>query len=104
MSSVLERNLKALLKSNPVLVAKLHSIKTNSRSELFMDQKDNININLFDKETQLPLYETKPIEEITNRYNEMGVVNLEIRENNNTPFASVDLDDTPLSTLLKYIL
>jgi len=36
----------------------------------------------------------------TNRYNEMGVVNLEIRENNNTPFASVDLDDTPLATLL----
>ena len=71
MSSVLERNLKALLKSNPVLVAKLHSIKTNSRFELFMDQKDNININLFDKETQLPLYETKPIEEITNRYNEI---------------------------------
>ncbi len=67
----LEKNLQVLVEKNPILGAKLHSINTNKRFEVFVDEKDNVNINLFDKQNKTPMYQGKPIEEITKRYEEI---------------------------------
>ena len=69
--SILQKNINSLFEYNPILATKLHSIRTNEQFEVFMDEKDVININLFDKKHNKPFYETKPIDEITNRYNEI---------------------------------
>jgi len=69
--TTLEKNLNALIQKNPQLAARLYAIQTNNRFEVFMDEKDPININLYDKKNDIPFYETKPIEEITNKYNEI---------------------------------
>jgi len=69
--TTIEKNLNALIQVNPILTTKLHSIQTNQQFEVFMDEKDPININLFDKKNNIPFYESKPIDEITNRYNEI---------------------------------
>jgi len=69
--TVLEKNINALIQKNPTLAVKLHSIQTNKHFEVFMDEEDPININLFDTKNDIPFYKNKPIEEITNRYNEI---------------------------------
>jgi len=68
--NIFEKNLKALLKTNPPLAAKLFS--TNVKNfEIVIQGNDNANINLIDKKHFLPLYETQPIQEVTNEYEKM---------------------------------
>jgi hypothetical protein len=67
----LEKNLSELISKNTTLAAKLHAIKTNKRYEVFMDEKDPINVNLYDTQKESTLYETKPVEEITARYEQI---------------------------------
>ena len=69
--TILEKNINALIQINPTLAVKLHSIQINQQFEVFMDEKDPININLFDTKNNIPFYESKPIEEITNKYDEI---------------------------------
>ena len=69
--TIFEKNLNTLIQKNPILATKLYSIQTNQQFEIFMDEKDPININLFDKKNNIPFYDNKPIEEVTNRYNEI---------------------------------
>jgi len=64
MSKIYEKNLQALLKTNPTLAAKLFSIKTNQRFEVVQQGDDNINLNIIDREKKYPIYETDPLKEI----------------------------------------
>ena len=66
-----EKNLNALLENSPELVAFLHSIKENKNFEVFMDEKDDININILDKENNYIFYPTKPVDEVTKQYEEL---------------------------------
>jgi len=66
-----EKNLEALLNVNPQLAAKILSIKTNDKFEVFMDEKDPINVNLYDKENDFIFYPSKPIDEVISQYNDM---------------------------------
>ena len=64
----LEKNLIELIKVNPILGAKLHSIQTNKKFEIFMGDSDKANINIYDTHHKISLYDTIPIEEVENQY------------------------------------
>jgi hypothetical protein len=64
----LEKNLQSLIKVNPVLTAKLHSIESNEEFDVFMDSNDDININIYDKRREYVFYKSKPIDEVTAEY------------------------------------
>lgn len=66
-----EKNLDALVQINPVLGAKLHSLSENKRYEVFVDEKDPINVNLYDREKETIFYATKPLDEVTTQYEAM---------------------------------
>jgi len=66
--NIYEKNLQALLKQNPTLSAKLHAIQHNTRYEVFVDEKDPININIYDKEKEFIFYHAKPLDEVTAQY------------------------------------
>ena len=66
----LEKNLNEIIRLDPVLGAKLHSIRTNKQFEVFIDEKDNANINIYDIKNQLPMYEGVPLEENQKQYDE----------------------------------
>jgi hypothetical protein len=70
MSNYLEANIKSLLPHNPTLSASLISIQQASKYEIFIDEKDNANINIIDKESFDPLYISKPIDETIEKYKE----------------------------------
>ncbi|GAX87612.1 conserved hypothetical protein [Lebetimonas natsushimae] len=63
MSSIFEKNIKALFDKNPNLATELFGLR-NTKFEIFQHGDDPANINLIDKEKKLPLYETKPLDEI----------------------------------------
>ena len=65
------KNLKALKQVNPSLEKKLRTIKKNKKFDVYVDENDSINVNLFDKEKKIVLYATKPLDEITTQYNTM---------------------------------
>jgi hypothetical protein len=67
----LEKNLNVLIKIDPELTAFLYSIQTNKKFEVYMDEKDDININILDKENNYIFYPTKPVDEVTNQYEEI---------------------------------
>lgn len=69
MSSIFEKNIKALFNQNPNLATELFGMR-NTKFEIFQQGDDPANINLIDKEKNLPLYETKPLEEIENQKKE----------------------------------
>ena len=66
-----KRNIEALLGVNQDLAIKLLNIKTNEKFEVFMDEHDPININLYDRVEDYIFYKTKPVDEITKQYNEV---------------------------------
>jgi len=66
-----EKNLQALLQVNPVLGAKLHAISENEKYDVFVDEKDPININIYDKQKDYIFYKQKPIDEISTQYDEL---------------------------------
>jgi len=70
MSTIFEKNLKALLKTNPTLSARLFSIQTNQNFEVIQQGEDPINLNIIDKKNNYPIYETSPLEEITQKKDE----------------------------------
>jgi len=69
--SFYENNLQAILKKDTLLGAYLHSISTNENFEVFMDKNDDLNTNLYDKKKDYIFYQTKPLDEITNQYNQL---------------------------------
>ena len=66
-----EKNLEALMQTNPVLGARLYSLAENKRYEVFVDEKDPINVNLYDTKEKTIFYATKPIDEVTAQYEAM---------------------------------
>ena len=64
MSTIFEKNIKALLQINPTLASRLFSIKTNDKFEIIQQGDDPINLNIIDKEKKYPIYKTKPLKEI----------------------------------------
>ena len=70
MSTIFEKNIKALTKVNPILAAKIFGVQ-NKNFEIVIQGEDNANINLIDKKNFLPLYETQPIKEIKAQYENM---------------------------------
>ena len=66
-----EKNLEALIKINPILVAKLHAISQNKKYEVFVDEKDPVNVNLYDKDKDFIFYKQKPVNEITQQYEKL---------------------------------
>jgi hypothetical protein len=67
--SLFEQNIESLLKINPELGVKIFSIKENKKYEVFVDEKDNIDINIIDKEKFVPFYESNPVKEIEAQIN-----------------------------------
>ena len=70
MTEIFEKNIKSLVKKDPILASKLFSIIGNKRYEIVQQGDDKANINLIDTKTNLPLYETKPLEEISKTFEE----------------------------------
>ena len=66
--SFYEKNLQALIKKDNELSAILFSISQNQQYEVFMDKKDDVNINIYDKEKDYIFYNTKPVDEVVNQY------------------------------------
>ncbi len=66
-----EKNLQVLFQVDEKLATKIFSIHENRRFEVFVDPNDPINVNLLDKEHQAIFYSTKPIDEITQQYNNL---------------------------------
>jgi hypothetical protein len=64
-----ENNLKALFLVSPQLASKLFAMTKTERFEVFISDKDNANINLYDKELDKPLYTHIPLEENISLYN-----------------------------------
>ncbi|MGM0624133.1 MAG: 6-hydroxymethylpterin diphosphokinase MptE-like protein [Campylobacterota bacterium] len=65
-----EKNLKALLQTDPQLAANLIALKPNKRFEVYMDGNDNANVNIYDKELELTIYEDTPVAQIEKQYEE----------------------------------
>ncbi len=70
MSKIFDKNLKALLKKQPDLAAKLFSINTNENFEVVQQGDDPINLNIIDKKNNYPIYETQPLKEIQKKQEE----------------------------------
>jgi len=61
--SFYEQNLQSLLRINPKLASLLFGLKTNKKFEVFVDEKDPLNINIIDVQREMPLYKNVPIQE-----------------------------------------
>ena len=69
--SLFTKNIESILKKNPLLATKLISLKTNEKFEVFLDDKEPLNINIIDKSAFVPMYKTKPLQETQDRYDEL---------------------------------
>lgn len=69
--SVFKKNIEAILGNEPYLATKLLAIKENEKFEVFLDEKEPLNINIIDKSSFTPLYKTTPLQEIEARYKEL---------------------------------
>ena len=69
--SILEKNLQQLISKNSTLAVKLHAIYTNERYDVYADETDPLNVNVYDKERKEFLYVNKPLDEVTERYREI---------------------------------
>jgi len=58
-----KKNIDSLMEVDPLLVAQLLTIETNKRFEVFVDEKDSANINIYDKSIDKPLYKEVAIDE-----------------------------------------
>ena len=63
-----EKNMGALVRIDPVLGANIYAIAENKRFEVFQDEEDAININIYDKEKDFFFYHKKPIDEVSMQY------------------------------------
>ncbi len=68
--SFYEQNLQTLVEKNPKLATKLFSVKENKNFEVFVDEKDPLNINIADTKNSDVLYSGVPINETQNKLNE----------------------------------
>ena len=64
MATIYEKNLQALLGLNPELATRLFAMKANEKYEVFIDEKDAININIIDMKNNEPLYQGRAIDEV----------------------------------------
>ncbi len=65
---MLEKNLSALLKINPYLTAKIMKVQENKKFEVFLDEKDRINYNIYDVENNEFFYKNSPIKTVMQQY------------------------------------
>ena len=63
-----EKNLKALIDVDPQLTAQLIGLEPNKRFEVYIDEKDRANINIYDHELEEFLYPQSPIETVQNQH------------------------------------
>jgi len=70
MTENFNKNIKSLIKKDPVLASKLFAISENKKYELVQHGNDNANINLIDMQNKLPMYETTPLNEIIKHHEE----------------------------------
>lgn len=62
---IYEKNLEALSHVDPKLKEALQNISENKRFEVYLAEGDDVeNANIFDKETEVTIYEDKPLQEI----------------------------------------
>ncbi|NOQ29648.1 MAG: DUF115 domain-containing protein [Helicobacteraceae bacterium] len=66
-----EQNLKALIKQNSELGAQLFAISENKKFEVFVDEKDPLNINMTTSDG-IPVYSGIPIEETADKADEFN--------------------------------
>ncbi len=67
--SMFEKNLEALLEKNALLAAKVLAITENKKYEVFQGS-DPVDINIFDKEKNVPIYQNS-VEETLAKFNEI---------------------------------
>jgi len=70
MSSIFEKNIKALLTKEPELASKIFAINTNKNFEVVQQGDDLANINIIDKQKAYPIYKTSPMKEIEQKQKE----------------------------------
>ena len=61
---IYEKNIQALVKINPLLASRLIALKGNQRFDIYQDPKDYLNVNIFDCEHTMPLFQGIPREEV----------------------------------------
>jgi hypothetical protein len=71
---MLNRNLSALEKINPQLVSKIREIKENKKFEVFLDENDRLNYNIYDVENDEFFYVNSPIKTIVEQYEKIEKV------------------------------
>ncbi|MCI5969117.1 motility associated factor glycosyltransferase family protein [Helicobacter sp.] len=70
-----DKNIEALLKVNPLLAAQLKTLQVNKKYEVYIGD-DPLNINIYDKENKISLYQKSPLEETTNKLKEFETFKL----------------------------
>ena len=71
----LEKNLKALEGINPLLAGQLRFLKPNEKYEVYIGE-DPLNINIYDKENKIALYQKSPLEETFEKIKEFEAFRL----------------------------
>ncbi len=61
--SLYEQNLQALFRQNTQLATKLFGLSENKKFEVFVDEKDALNVNIVSKEQFEAIYPGKPVDE-----------------------------------------
>ena len=64
-----DKNIEALLTINPLLAAQLKMLEANQKYEVYIG-KDPLNINIYDKENKISLYQKSPLEETLEKIKE----------------------------------
>ena len=70
--SFYEQNIRALLAVEPLLATRLLGVTTNENFEVFVDEKDPLNINMAHRESTEVLYSGVPIEETQQQLEHFG--------------------------------
>lgn len=71
----LQKNLKALATKNPLLAAQVQLLEANKKYEVFIGS-DPININIYDKENQVAIFQKEPLDEVTQKISEFEAMKL----------------------------
>lgn len=71
MNNFFEHNLASLVTKNPALALKLQNITPNEKYEVFLGS-DVANYNILDKQREVALFATQPLEETMKRYGELS--------------------------------
>ena len=65
----LKKNIDALLQKNPILGAQLEFFEANQKYDVYIG-KDPLNINIYDKENKVAIYNEEPLSEISQKIKE----------------------------------